>query len=53
MITNGLAIVRDITFYSKEFLDSLPEILVEKKSDSPDKDKSPSKSFNSCANPLF
>lgn len=40
MITNGLGIVRDISFYNKEFLDSHPEIVVEKKSDSPDEDKS-------------
>lgn len=40
MITNGLGIVRDITFYNKEFLDSHPEIIIEKKSDSPDEDKS-------------
>lgn len=40
MITNGLGIVRDITFYNRNFLDSHPEIVVEKKSDSPDDDKS-------------
>jgi len=39
MITNGLGIVRDITFYNKEFLEAHPEIVVEKKSDSPDEDK--------------
>ena len=37
--TNGLGIVRDITFYNKDFLDQHPEIIVEKKSDSPDEDK--------------
>ena len=40
MITNGLGIVRDITFYNKDFLDAHPDIVVEKKSDSPDEDKS-------------
>ena len=39
-ITNGLGIVRDITFYNKDFLKAHPDILVEKKSDSPDEDKS-------------
>ena len=40
IITNGLGIVRDISFYSKDFLKAHPDILVEKKSDSPDEDKS-------------
>ena len=40
IITNGLGIVRDISFYNKDFLKSHPEIIVEKKSDSPDEDKS-------------
>lgn len=40
MITNGLGIVRDISFYNKGFLESHPEIIIDKKSDSPDKDKS-------------
>jgi len=40
IITNGLGIVRDITFYNKEFLIAHPDIIVEKKSDSPDEDKS-------------
>ena len=40
IITNGLGIVRDITFYNKDFLKAHPDILVEKKSDSPDEDKS-------------
>lgn len=40
IVTNGLGIVRDISFYNKDFLDSHPEITVEKKSDSPDEDKS-------------
>lgn len=39
LITNGLGIVRDITFYSKDFLDAHPDIVVEKKTDSPDEDK--------------
>ena len=33
-------IVRDVTFYNKEFLKAHPDIVVEKKSDSPDEDKS-------------
>jgi len=40
IITNGLGIVRDITLYNKDFLDQHPEIVIEKKSDSPDEDKS-------------
>ena len=40
IITNGLGIVRDITFYNKDFLNAHPDIVVEKKSDSPDEDKS-------------
>ncbi len=40
MVTNGLGIVRDISFYNKDFLNSHPEIIVDKKSDSPNEDKS-------------
>lgn len=40
IITNGLGIVRQISFYNKEFMTDHPEILVAKKSDSPDEDKS-------------
>ena len=40
MITNGLGIVRHISFYNKDFLKKHPDIVVEKKSDSPDEDKS-------------
>lgn len=40
MITNGLGIVRDITFYNQDFMDAHPDIVVDKKSDSPDEDKS-------------
>lgn len=40
MITNGLGIVRDISFYDDEFLATHPDIEVGKKSDSPDEDKS-------------
>ena len=40
IITNGLGIVRDITFYNKDFLKAHPDIVIEKKSDSPDEDKS-------------
>ena len=40
IITNGLGIVRDISFYNKDFLKTHPDIIIEKKSDSPDEDKS-------------
>lgn len=40
IITNGLGIVRDITFYNKAFLEAHPDIMIEKKTDSPDEDKS-------------
>ena len=40
LVTNGLGIVRNITFYNKTFLDAHPDIVVEKKSSSPDEDKS-------------
>ncbi len=40
ILTNGLGIVRSIDFYNKEYLDSHPDISVEKESKSPDEDKS-------------
>jgi hypothetical protein len=40
IVTNGLGIVRHIAFYNKDFLAAHPEIEVEKKSGSPDEDKS-------------
>lgn len=40
IITNGLGIVRNISFFNKDFLKAHPDIVVEKKSDSPDEDKS-------------
>jgi len=40
IITNGLGIVRNISFYNKDFLDAHTNIIIEKKSDSPDEDKS-------------
>lgn len=40
IVTNGLGIVRHISFYNKDFLVSHPEIITEKKSNSPDEDKS-------------
>jgi hypothetical protein len=40
IVTNGLGIIRHIAFYNKKFMDSHPDIIVEKKSDSPDEDKS-------------
>jgi hypothetical protein len=39
IVTNGLGIVRHISFYNKDFFASHPDIIVEKKSDSPDEDK--------------
>ena len=39
IITNGFGIVRHISFYNKDYMKSHPEIVVEKKSDSPDEDK--------------
>ena len=40
IITNGLGIIRHISFYNKDFMMSHPDIIVDKKSDSPDEDKS-------------
>lgn len=40
IVTNGLGIVRSICFYNRDFFDKHPEIIVNKKSDSPDVDKS-------------
>ncbi|GMQ58357.1 hypothetical protein AN1V17_27520 [Vallitalea sediminicola] len=40
IITNGLGIVRDISFYNKDFIDAHPDIVIDKKSDSPNEDKS-------------
>ena len=40
IVTNGLGIVRHIDFYNKDFFEKHPEIILEKKSDSPDEDKS-------------
>lgn len=39
-VTNGLGIVRDISFYSKDFLNAHPDTVTGKKSGSPDEDKS-------------
>ena len=39
IVTNGLGIIRHISFYNKNFMSSHPDIVVEKKSDSPDEDK--------------
>ena len=39
IVTNGLGIIRHISFYFKNFMVSHPDIVVEKKSDSPDEDK--------------
>lgn len=40
ILTNGLGIVRDITFYNQDFIDNHPDLMIDKKSDSPDEDKS-------------
>lgn len=40
IVTNGLGIVRHLNLYNKDFLDAHPELLPNKKSDSPDIDKS-------------
>lgn len=40
MVTNGLGIVRNISFLNKDFLNAHPDIIIDKKSDSPDEDKS-------------
>lgn len=40
LVTNGLGIVRHIAFYNKDWLAKHPDIILEKKSDSPDEDKS-------------
>lgn len=44
IITNGLGIVRNITFLDEDFKSNHPEIVFDKKSDSPDEDKSVSDS---------
>lgn len=40
IVTNGFGIIRHISFYNKAFMDSHPDIIAGKKSDSPDEDKS-------------
>lgn len=39
IVTNGLGIIRHISFYNKDFMASHPDIIIEKKSVSPDEDK--------------
>ena len=39
IVTNGLGIIRHIAFYNRDFMASHPDIVVEKKSASPDEDK--------------
>lgn len=39
LVTNGLGIPRAIAFYNKDFFDAHPDIVLNKKSDSPDEDK--------------
>ncbi len=40
IVTNGLGIVRHLNFYNQDFLDAHPELTPNKKTDSPDVDKS-------------
>lgn len=40
IVTNGLGIIRHINFYNKDFFAKHPDIIIDKKSDSPDEDKS-------------
>lgn len=40
IVTNGLGIIRHLAFYNKDFFKNHPEIVIEKKSGSPDEDKS-------------
>lgn len=40
IVTNGLGIIRHISFYNKDFMNAHSEIVVEKKSTSPDIAKS-------------
>jgi hypothetical protein len=40
LVTNGLGIVRHIAFYNKDWFAEHPQVILEKKSDSPDEDKS-------------
>ena len=40
IVSNGLSIIRHISFYKKDFMTSHPDIAVEKKPDSSDKEKS-------------
>ena len=40
MPINSTWYCRDISFYNKDFLEVHPDIIIEKKSDSPDEDKS-------------
>lgn len=39
VVTNGLGIIRHISFYNRDFMTSHPDIVVEKKFGSPDEDK--------------
>lgn len=39
IVTNGLGIIRHLEFYNKDFFERHPEIHVDKKSNSPDEDK--------------
>ena len=39
IVTNGLGIIRHISFYNKDFMASHPDIVMQKKSGSPDEDK--------------
>ena len=55
ILTNGLGIVRNISFLDSDFKDKHPELVVDKKSDSPDEDKSisDSKALKPILNDFF
>jgi len=55
MLTNGLGIVRNIAFFDGDYISSHPNICVDKKSDSPDEDKSlaDSKALKPILNDFF
>lgn len=40
LLTNGLGIVRNISFFDDRYITEHPDIIIDKKSDSPDEDKS-------------
>lgn len=55
LLTNALGIVRSISFFDDSFIDNHPDITIDKKSDSPDEDKSigDSKALKPIINDFF